>query len=423
MRQKATFKLAPGQATEIKKRMLDWASQFSILLFLDSNDYPGRYGCLLAVDAMETVNGFLADIQAYHDANKDWLFGHICYDHKNELEPKLSSDHKERLGFPQLQFFRPRIVCRIGGSNEELTIECIEVDPQQVYNAIVNTEIKEPASLPALNFQQRTSKDVYLDHIAKLRQHIFEGDCYEINYCTESFCENAVIDPLSSFKRLNNISPAPFAACYRLHNKYMLCSSPERYLEKRGGILRSQPIKGTARRSDDETEDEHIKDALRNSIKERAENVMITDLTRNDLARVSETGSVEVEELFGIYSYPRVHQMISTVSGKMRKDLLFTDAIRYSFPMGSMTGAPKVKVMQLIERYEQARRELYSGTVGYITPFGDFDFNVIIRSLFYNAENRYLSFQAGGAITYDSIAEQEWEEMRLKSWAMEQVFS
>ena len=134
-------------------------------------------------------------------------------------------------------------------------------------------------------------------------------------------------------------------------------------------------------------------------------------------------GSVNVEELFGIYSYPRVHQMISTITGKMRSGLPFTDAIRYSFPMGSMTGAPKVKVMQLIERYEQARRQLYSGTVGYITPGGDFDFNVVIRSLFYNAETHYLSYQAGGAITYDSIAEQEWEEMRLKSWAMEQIFT
>ena len=423
MRQKATFNLAPGQSKEIKKRMLDWASQFSILLFLDSNDYPGRYGCLLAVDAMETVNDSLADIQAHHDANKDWLLGHICYDYKNELEPKLSSDHEEHLGFPLLQFFRPRIVCYMGASHEELTIECVDVNPQQVYNAIINTEIKEIASLPALNFQQRVSKNVYLDHIAKLRQHIFEGDCYEINYCTESFCENAVVDPLSAFKRLNNISPAPFAAYYRLHDKYMLCSSPERYLEKSGDTLCSQPIKGTARRSGHEAEDEQIKDALRSSLKERAENVMITDLTRNDLARVSEMGSVNVEELFGIYSYPRVHQMISTITGKMRSGLPFTDAIRYSFPMGSMTGAPKVKVMQLIERYEQARRQLYSGTVGYITPGGDFDFNVVIRSLFYNAETHYLSYQAGGAITYDSIAEQEWEEMRLKSWAMEQIFT
>ena len=149
---------------------------------------------------------------------------------------------------------------------------------------------------------------------------------------------------------------------------------------------------------------------------------MIVDLVRNDLSRCSETGSINVDELFGIYSFPQVHQMISTVSGTM-KTRAFTDAIRYSFPMGSMTGAPKFKVMELIDKYERSRRELFSGTVGYITPDGDFDFSVIIRSLFYNAATRYLSYQTGGAITYDSNAEQEWEEMRLKAWALERIFS
>jgi para-aminobenzoate synthetase component 1 len=150
---------------------------------------------------------------------------------------------------------------------------------------------------------------------------------------------------------------------------------------------------------------------------------MIVDLVRNDLARSSETGAVQVDELFGIYTFPQVHQMISTVSSTMRADVPFTDAIRYSFPMGSMTGAPKIKVMQLIDQYEHAARGLFSGTVGYITPDANFDFNVIIRSLFYNAESRYLSYQTGGAITFDSTPEQEWEEMRLKAWALERIFS
>jgi para-aminobenzoate synthetase component 1 len=201
-----------------------------------------------------------------------------------------------------------------------------------------------------------------------------------------------------------------------------MCTSPERYLSKKGNRLIAQPIKGTSRRDTDLATDLQRKEQLRNNIKERAENVMIVDLLRNDLARCCETGSVHVDELFGIYSFPQVHQMISTISGTLQQAKHFTDAIRYSFPMGSMTGAPKYKVMQLIEHYERSRRELFSGTVGYITPDGDFDFNVIIRSLFYNAATKYLSYQTGGAITYDSDPEQEWEEMRLKAWAMERIF-
>jgi para-aminobenzoate synthetase component 1 len=406
--------------------MLDWADQFSILLLLDSNEYERRhprYECLVAVDAVNIVEGSLTALQEHHDVNKDWLFGHICYDHKNELESKLGSTHPQAMGFPSLHFFTPRIVCYISADRASLIIESIGIDPADVFAAIMGMEIRQPAPLPQLNFKQRTVKEHYLSAIAHLRKHIADGDCYEINYCTEGYCEGTSIHPLDAFKRLNEISPAPYAAYYKLEDKYMMCASPERYLLKQGSKLTSQPIKGTARRGVNSDEDEQIKSGLRSSIKERAENVMITDLTRNDLARVCEIGSVEVEELFGIYSYPRVHQMISTISGTMRKGIPLTDAIRYSFPMGSMTGAPKMKVMQLVDRYEEARRELYSGTVGYINPSGDFDFNVVIRSLFYNAATKYLSYQAGGAITYDSDAEMEWQEMRLKASAMEQVFS
>ena len=194
-------------------------------------------------------------------------------------------------------------------------------------------------------------------------------------------------------------------------------------MRKDGSKIISQPIKGTARRDKDAVRDEQIKQALSTDIKERAENVMIVDLVRNDLSRCAVTGSVAVEELFGIYTFPQVHQMISTVSATLKAGVPFTDAIRYSFPMGSMTGAPKYKVMQLIETYEHSARELFAGTVGYISPNGDFDFNVVIRSLFYNAATQLLSYHTGGAITYDSNAEAEWEEMRLKAWALERIFA
>jgi para-aminobenzoate synthetase component I len=429
-RNKATYPLAGTGVKEIKQRMLNWASQFSILLFLDSNNYPSSYAgyeCLLAAGAAEIVRDDHPDplfsLQQLHDRKQDWLFGHINYDFKNRLETRLVSAHAAKTGFPALHFFIPHTVCYIGRAQTELTIESFD-DPALVYKAICACgTAQDSPQIPRLQFTKTTGKDRYLEVISKLRAHIADGDCYEINYCTEGFCENADVRPLQVFNALNALSPAPFAACYRLHDTYMMCASPERYLHKAGDRLMSQPIKGTARRDADPAKDEQIKNALGRDIKERAENVMIADLVRNDLARCCAVGSIQVDELFGIYSFPQVHQLISTVSGAMRPGIPFTDAIRYSFPMGSMTGAPKYKVMQLIEQYESSRRELFSGTVGYITPHGDFDFNVVIRSLFYNQAAKYLSYQTGGAITYDSVAEKEWDEMNLKAWALERIFS
>lgn len=427
-RNKATYQLTAGDAGKIKLQMLNWAHRFSIVLFLDSNSYSSpysRYECLLAVGGTYAINGdsgdLLAQLQSAHAEKKDWLFGHICYDYKNILEPKLISAKPAKTGFPSLHFFIPETVCHINKEQTALTIESF-ADPADIYAAICATVPRTERDLPHLAFTATTDKDTYLQAVEQLRRHIRNGDCYEINYCNEGYCNNAAIDPLSVFNRLNGLSPAPFAAYYRLGDSYMMCASPERYLQKHGSRLVSQPMKGTARRDSDEQRDEQIKRDLRSNIKEQAENVMIVDLVRNDLARTCETGSVAVDELFGIYSFPQVHQMVSTVSATLQAGVPFTNAIRYSFPMGSMTGAPKYKVMQLIEQYEQSRRELYSGSVGYISPGGDFDFNVIIRSLFYNAATRYLSYQTGGAITWDSNAEQEWQEMRLKAWALEKVF-
>jgi len=236
-----------------------------------------------------------------------------------------------------------------------------------------------------------------------------------MNFCQEFFAEGVRIDPLSMFDRLNQHSKAPFSAYYRLRDRYLLCASPERFLKKEGAKIISQPIKGTIRRGGDPKEDLGLKNQLASSEKDRSENVMIVDLVRNDLGRSCKAGSVEVEELFGIYGFNQVWQMISTVKGELEEGEDGIDAIRRAFPMGSMTGAPKVRSMQLIEEYEQSKRGLYSGAVGYIRPDGDFDFNVVIRSLLYNAADQYLSFQVGGAIVFDSVAEKEYEECLLKA--------
>ena len=410
--------------------MLNWANRFSISVFLDSNGYDNiaysKYECLLAVDPIQTISAenskdVLSSIHQWHKTNRDWLFGHINYDYKNRLFKKLSSSHLSNFEFSEIHFFCPKVVCYITSDKTELCIQSIGILPEEVWDAIKNASSLQQ-ELPNIQFKKKIGRSEYLGKIERLQKHIKDGDCYEINYCNEGYAEKVAIDPLSAFLKLNKISPAPFAGYYKCNEQYLICSSPERYLCKWDSKIISQPIKGTAKRSEDKEDDERLKNNLQNSKKDRAENVMIVDLTRNDLSRSCVVGSIEVEELFGIYSFPKVHQMISTITGVLDDDTPFTDAIRYSFPMGSMTGAPKMKVMELIEQYESSKRELFSGSIGYISPDANFDFNVIIRSLFYNAKTNYLSYQTGGAITYDSNAEQEWDEMELKAYNLEKIF-
>lgn len=406
--------------------MLNWADRFSISVFLDNNEYDNNkyhfYECLVAVEPCSFINSdednatdALDQINEWHLQHKDWLFGHISYDYKDVIFKKDASQKEKRFSFPKLYFFCPKTVCYISSDKRTLSIETLHPSAYDIFNEIKNELVSAEYHLPHISFQKRLNKENYLHIIADLKEHIRNGDCYEINFCNEGYAQNADLDPLTVFHCLNQSAPAPLAAFYKHNDQYLMCSSPERYLCKKDRKLISQPIKGTIKRDIDKDKDEQLKQTLFESKKDRAENVMIVDLTRNDLSISCITGSIEVEELYGIYSYPRVHQMISTVSGSMKDDVPFTDAVKHSFPMGSMTGAPKVKVMELIEQYEPTLRELFSGSIGYITPTSDFDFNVIIRSLFYNAHTKYLSYQTGGAITYDSIAEQEWEETELKA--------
>ncbi|MCK7559239.1 anthranilate synthase component I family protein [Chitinophaga sedimenti] len=273
--------------------------------------------------------------------------------------------------------------------------------------------------LPPL--QLRVNEKYYPEAVKSIQEHIAKGDCYELNYCIESYAQGIALKPLPLFNQLNALSPAPFAAYYKNEDQYLLCSSPERFLKKKGDQLISQPIKGTVKRLPDPAADAAAAAALQNSQKERSENVMVVDLVRNDLAHTALQGTVKVEELYGLYAFPQVHHPVSTITATLDPKYHFTDAIRHAFPMGSMTGAPKVRVMELIEQYEKTKRGLYSGSVGYITPEGDFDLNVVIRSILYNAESQYLSFQTGSAITAYSDAKKEWEECMLKAEAMRKV--
>jgi len=252
-------------------------------------------------------------------------------------------------------------------------------------------------------------------------EYIHRGDIYEANFCMEFFAENAVIDPLDCFLKLNAISLPPFAVFFKAGHHFLLSASPERYLKKEGNQLVSQPIKGTAARYKNPVADEKSKFNLSTDIKERSENIMITDLVRNDLSRTAQKGTVAVEELCGVYSFLQVHHMISTITSKLDLNYTPVDALKTTFPMGSMTGAPKISAMQIIETLEETKRGLYSGAIGYFTPDGNFDFNVVIRSILYNRENKYVSFSVGSAITSLSIPEKEYEECLLKAKAMYEV--
>ncbi|RYZ97800.1 MAG: anthranilate synthase component I family protein, partial [Sphingobacteriaceae bacterium] len=261
----------------------------------------------------------------------------------------------------------------------------------------------------------------YIATANQIKQHISRGDIYVTNFCQEFYADDAAIDPLDTFFKLNSISPNPFSCFFKLRDKFILCASPERFLAKRGTQLISQPIKGTAKRSIDEHEDKQNKDSLKLHTKELQENVMIVDLVRNDLTRSARQGTVKTEELFGIYSFAQVHQMISTVVCELDEQITAVQAVKNTFPMGSMTGAPKLSSMKLMEHYERSKRGVYSGAMGYFSPDNDFDFNVVIRTLLYNAENGYLSFQTGSAITFHADAEQEYEECLLKAKAILEV--
>jgi para-aminobenzoate synthetase component I len=424
----ASFDISPALAVVLKRKMLNYSQQFSVFLFLDNNEYHclhNRFESVLAVGSAFSISAekgeCLQDLQQLHDRHQDWLFGNICYDYKNVIEPKLNSRHPPKIGFPLLHFFIPETVCHINLFQTKLTIETL-LNPYEIYDTILETDDTVPDSDFKVSFELNIPKEEYCTVVNTIKNHIREGDCYELNFCNEGTAPAGNFNPWAAFARLNSLSPAPYAAFYQLNDKYLICSSPERYLYKDGTKIVTEPIKGTAPRGTTPDEDEENRKTLRNSIKEQAENIMIVDLVRNDLARCCTVGSVSVDELMGIYSFPQVHQMISSVSGSIPAGCPLTEAIKCTFPMGSMTGAPKFNVMRLIDQFESCRRELFSGTVGYITPSGNFDFNVVIRSLFYNHTEGLLTYQTGGAITYDSIPEQEWDEIRLKALAMEKIF-
>ena len=416
-----------------KKQLLAWAQQFREVVFLDSNNYHQNYAsfdAVLAVDALTSIktdyhNGF-EDLNTYQQTTKDWIFGYLSYDLKNDTE-QLSSKNFDGLGFPDLFFFQPKKIFLLKGNELEVQyLAMCDDEWERDFEEISNYELQITNSYATgdgqlLSINQRISKESYLGKVQQMRSHIYRGDIYEANFCMEFYAEDAIINPLETYQKLNAISEPPFAVFFKNYNHYLLSASPERYLSKTGSKIISQPIKGTARRSTDVVEDDTIKRELAANEKERAENIMIVDLVRNDLSHTAAKNSVQVDELCQPYTFKQVHHLISTVSAQIEEEYTAVDVIKSTFPMGSMTGAPKISAMQIIENLEETKRGLYSGAVGYFTPDGDFDFNVVIRSILYNQQNGYVSFSVGSAITAQSDPEKEYEECLLKAHAMRTV--
>jgi len=422
-------KVSINSLSEIKPRILNWAQQFEEVAWLDSNNFKDNHSTFKAVLAVDAFTAIRTDsfnafekLEEYQTTTKDWLFGYLTYDLKNDVE-NLTSSNFDGLNFPDLQFFQPKKIFFFSETEVEIHyLNMVDDELESDWKTILNTAISETlGNDDSVSICLRTSKDAYFEKIDAMLKHIERGDIYEANFCQEFYSKNTAIDPVSTFLHLNEISLSPFATFLKFTDLYALSASPERYLKKTGAAVISQPIKGTAKRLLNPSEDKKMIEQLQSDPKERSENIMITDLVRNDLSRIAKKGTVTVEELCKVYTFEQVHQMISTIRCEVKESISLVEIIKNSFPMGSMTGAPKVSAMKIIEQLEDAKRGLYSGAVGYFTPAGDFDFNVVIRSILYNEAKKYVSFSVGGAITAKSIPESEYEECLLKARAMRTV--
>ena len=412
--------------SDFKYKALSLANTFDVCCFLDSNGFDDKYskfdlliafGCKDKLEVNSNEDSF-KDLKDFRKVNKDWIFGGLSYELKNEIE-ELNSKNLDSLNFPNLFFFAPLHLIIIKGNN----LQIISPDPKNILKLIDEIAIEENSINTKVNIKNRLSKADYQKKILAIKNEISLGNIYETNFCMEFYDDWCVISPLDIFKKLNIKSPTPFANFFKWDNKYIISATPERFLAKRNQKIISQPIKGTAKRSEDSLEDAEIKKQLYHHPKERQENVMIVDLVRNDLTKFATKGTVKVEELFGVYSFKQVHQMVSTVTCEVDKKTDNIDVIKSCFPIGSMTGAPKVKALQLMDYYENSKRGMYAGAIGYFDDQNDFDLNVIIRSILYNSSNNYLSFHVGSAITHDAEPEKEYEECLLKMKAILEVLS
>ena len=396
----------PLHIDTFKEKAQLWASSFSSVCIFNSNGYTDPYSSLSFMIAVGTE----AEYQSSGPVDVEALQNFIDI-HSERMIPGYLTYELEAF------FFVPEYLITCEGGR--VTVDA--PDPEKIIQAIeASTDSTDSISFNG-EIKARMSRDEYTYSFNKLKDHILKGDLYEVNLCQEFYVENVELDGYSVYKELNEASPTPFS-CYFKHDELEIISaSPERFLSKKGNKIISQPIKGTARRGDTPTEDSRKKETLRNDPKEISENIMVVDLVRNDLSLIAEPCTVKVEELLGVYSFKQVHQLISTISCTAKEGLGNSELVTKTFPPGSMTGAPKISAMNLINKYEKSKRGIYAGSIGYFKGSKDFDFNVVIRTIIYKLSTRYLSFHVGGAVTALAQEEEEFEECLLKASAINSV--
>ena len=401
------------------KKIVNFSSDHSHFTLLNSNDSFDDYELIIAYGAesfLQSSKNSLKKIDKYIDKVNDWIFGYLSYDLKNEIE-NLTDLNKDVFNLPNLYFYQPKVIWLIKEKKAEI-YSLYEKNLKEDWDHVNSIDYKDCTEISSVDLIARTSKEEYVRKIKNIKQRILQGDCYEMNYCFDMFSKNKTINPYKTYIKLNDYTRSPMSTFFKLNHLYLLSSSPERFIKRINRKIISQPIKGTAKRGLDSKEDEKIKYTLLSSPKELSENHMIVDLVRNDLSRVAEKGSVKVKNLNKLNTFKRVHQLISTVEAEIAVKTKFSKIITGMFPMGSMTGAPKIESMNIIDEYESTKRGLYSGSIGYIKPNKDFDFNVVIRSIIYDKELKEINVSVGSAITFKSDPESEFEECLLKAEPM-----
>lgn len=400
-----------------KQLILAFTEAFETCNYYDSNEINSplnydRFECLAAFGCIEKVKGNFKQICHQIEIEERWVMSYFAYETNEKFNTNTDLEDVENGCYiPEIVLAVRRQSTVLEFINNGISDSIFNQYVEQFKKCVISSSTNH--DLPLI-FVACTPKSSYIENVEAIKKQIIEGDFYEINYCQKFLYEGALKQPLKTFEALNKKSPTPFAAYVKNASFTILCTSPERFLFKDQQHLVSQPIKGTNKRMQN-SENERQIELLKNDAKELAENVMIVDLVRNDLGHVCASGSIKVEELCKVYPFALVNQMISTVSGQLIQNSSFTSIFTALFPMGSMTGAPKIEVMKNIAIYENEKRGIYSGCIGYKMPNGDFDFNVVIRTIIEDKLNNNVSFHVGGAITYDSDPEKEFEECLLKA--------
>ncbi len=402
-----------------KRKIIHISTHFENSIILNSNYSSTDYDLIFAYGVhsfLSSNKNSLKKLDEYVSQCKDWLFGFFSYDLKNEIEP-LKSQNLLCHDLPNLYFFQPKVIITIKENTVDLKYVS-GIEPDVELNNILNFKYSFKNQSVKDNLELRLKKRDYVKSINSIKDHIRIGDIYELNFCMDYYSNDIIIDPVKSYISLNSLTESPMSAFIKLKSFHLLSSSPERFIKKKNNRIKTQPIKGTVRREKNINNDLKNINYLNNNSKELSENHMIVDLVRNDLSRIAKKGTVTVKELSTLYSFKNVHQLISTVEAEINNSTKISKILESTFPMGSMTGAPKIRSMELIEKFEKTQRGIYSGAVGYISPKIDFDFNVVIRSIIYDSQRSNLNINVGSAITFASDPDKEFDECKLKAEAM-----